>query len=38
MSAPHGRLKGCQPHPKPRQRRTVVAPFLGKGVGEKVVQ
>ena len=38
MSAPPGRPKGRQRRTGAAQRRTVITPFLGKGVGGRVVQ
>ncbi|MCK9992600.1 MAG: hypothetical protein Dbin4_01120 [Alphaproteobacteria bacterium] len=38
MSAPHGRPKGRQSSHEAAERRTVVTPSLGEGVGRRVVQ
>jgi hypothetical protein len=38
MSAPHGRPKGRKPTRGAAQRRTIVTPFPGKGVGGKALQ
>ncbi|CAB1370013.1 protein of unknown function [Denitratisoma oestradiolicum] len=38
VSAPHGRPKGRMPQPGAAQRRTVVTPSLGEGIGGRVVQ
>jgi len=38
MSAPHGRPQGRKQLTGAAPRRTVIPPFLGEGVGERVVQ